>query len=274
MQENEQKNSPIKGRILQYLKIKGITPYRFYIDSGVTRNILTQANGISEDTMSRFLDYALDISPTWLLTGQGQMLKQTAPNPEPEPVILNATPPKSGYIAVPLVDIEAAAGFGVTNADYIDQSQLLYFPDTMLRGGGDRLCIGVVGESMMPTLHEDTHVVVRRLHRAEWESGILNNNIYVITTRNGESYIKRVKNRLKTDGVITLLSDNQNQRKYKPFDLSAEELHHIWVTELFISDTVVNCADYITTDNDISELREKVADLATTVEDLVQKASK
>jgi hypothetical protein len=74
MQENKQEKSPIKDRILQYLETKGITKYAFYKDSGTTRGILDQETGISEENIARFLAYAKDVSPLWLLTGEGNML--------------------------------------------------------------------------------------------------------------------------------------------------------------------------------------------------------
>ena len=75
MQENKQEKSPIKERITQYLELKGVTKYSFYKDSGVSRNILDQNTGISEDNISRFLAYAPEISVKWLITGKGEMFK-------------------------------------------------------------------------------------------------------------------------------------------------------------------------------------------------------
>lgn len=75
MKENIQEKSQIKQKILHYLMSKGITPYEFYKSSGVTRGILTQNNGINEDNLARFIAYATDVNPGWLLTGEGEMLK-------------------------------------------------------------------------------------------------------------------------------------------------------------------------------------------------------
>lgn len=79
MKEKQQEKSPIKQNILLYLGKKGVTPYEFYKKSGVTRGILQQNNGISEDNITRFLAYAPDVNPSWLLTGVGPMLLDTAP---------------------------------------------------------------------------------------------------------------------------------------------------------------------------------------------------
>lgn len=66
----------IKKRILQYLEFKGISKYKFYQETGITNGILSQSNGISEDSVLKFLSYYRDISAEWLLTGEGEMLKK------------------------------------------------------------------------------------------------------------------------------------------------------------------------------------------------------
>lgn len=81
MQENKQEKTQIKQKILLYLQNKGVSPYVFYKNSGVTRGILTQPNGINEENLARFLAYAPDVSPSWLLTGEGSMLKTNGPVP-------------------------------------------------------------------------------------------------------------------------------------------------------------------------------------------------
>lgn len=74
-----QENSIIKQNILKYLGYKDITPYRFYKENDVTRGILTQNNGITEENLLKFVRFAQDISLDWLLTGNGSMLKTETP---------------------------------------------------------------------------------------------------------------------------------------------------------------------------------------------------
>ena len=77
-QENRQEKSQIKQNISLYLAKKGVSEYEYYKLSGTTRGVLGQ-NGISEDNISRFLAYAPDVNPEWLLTGRGSMLKSKSP---------------------------------------------------------------------------------------------------------------------------------------------------------------------------------------------------
>ena len=75
MQENKQEKSPIKRKILLFLSENGISQYDFYRKTGITRGILGQNNGISEDNMARFLAAYPQVSVEWLLTGRGSMLR-------------------------------------------------------------------------------------------------------------------------------------------------------------------------------------------------------
>jgi len=79
-----QENSIIKQNILKYLEFKGVTQYRFYKENDVTRGILTQNNGITEENLLKFVRFAQDISLEWLLTGEGSMLKPEASSVPPD----------------------------------------------------------------------------------------------------------------------------------------------------------------------------------------------
>ena len=102
MQENKQEKSPIKQKILLYLTKKGISAYEFYKNSGVTRGVLSQNNGITEENIARFLAYAPDVSSEWLLTGEGAMLKD------------ENVPAKVSYdpsVGAPYYDVDFIGGF-------------------------------------------------------------------------------------------------------------------------------------------------------------------
>lgn len=75
MQEKKQEKSLVKQNISLYLAKKGVSDYEYYKQSGTTRGILGQNNGISEENIARFLAYAPDVNHEWLLTGHGSMLK-------------------------------------------------------------------------------------------------------------------------------------------------------------------------------------------------------
>ena len=85
MQEKSHKKSIVKQNILQIIEIKGLTKYDFYKKTRITRGVLDQNNGMSEDNIARFLAYFTDIDANWLLTGEGSMYRT--------PGVMNEAPP-------------------------------------------------------------------------------------------------------------------------------------------------------------------------------------
>ena len=81
-----QEKSPIKKNILQYIEYKGISKYKLYQETGITRGVLDQNNGMSEENTARFIAQYPEVSTDWLLTGKGAMLRgQSAPEVAPPP---------------------------------------------------------------------------------------------------------------------------------------------------------------------------------------------
>ena len=70
-----QEKSLIKKNILNYIDYKRITKYKFYQKTGITRGVLNQNNGMSEENINRFLAYYAEVNPEWLITGKGKMIK-------------------------------------------------------------------------------------------------------------------------------------------------------------------------------------------------------
>lgn len=73
MQENVQKISPIKQRILQFVENSGLSKREFYAKTSISRGTLENPSGITEDIISRFIATFPNISPAWLLNGVGEM---------------------------------------------------------------------------------------------------------------------------------------------------------------------------------------------------------
>lgn len=81
MQEISHKKSLVKQNILQVIEYKGISKYEFYKKTRITRGVLDQNNGMSEENIARFLAYFTDIDANWLLTGNGSMLRDQSEGP-------------------------------------------------------------------------------------------------------------------------------------------------------------------------------------------------
>ena len=68
-----------KDRILQFIEYKGISKNKFYNETGISNGILDKKSGLSMDTVEKFYSTYPEINPEWLLTGQGEMLKEPTP---------------------------------------------------------------------------------------------------------------------------------------------------------------------------------------------------
>lgn len=235
MQENKQEKSPIKQKILLYLSKKRISLYEFYKTSGVTRGILTQNNGINEDNITRFLAYAKDVSPEWLLTGEGDMLK-TSSTPENTPTdnsplsedkvtkidshnkgknkLIPASNPREG---IPLIPFSAMAG-ALTGEQTVLEYECERYVVPAFKGAD--FLMPVKGNSMAPTYVSGDIVACQRVPMDDlffqW------NKPYVLDTTQG-ALIKRIKPGTNTEHV-RIISDNT---EYDPYELPLSAIHAV-----------------------------------------------
>lgn len=80
MQENAKYIFSINQRILQLIEFLGITRYKLSQETGVSETVLLNLskgkNKPSVDILSKILNRYKVINPTWLLTGEGEMMKE------------------------------------------------------------------------------------------------------------------------------------------------------------------------------------------------------
>lgn len=162
MKEKQQEKSPIKQNILLYLENKGVTPYEFYKESGVTRGILQQNNGISEDNIARFLAYAPDVNIEWLLTSKGSMIKDGSTDIQISNDTTTSSMPTTSMnpgIGTPYYDVDFIGGF-----DEVFNSQVNIPATNIVIRGFEKasLWCNVTGHSMEPKIN---HGAIIALHQ-------------------------------------------------------------------------------------------------------------
>lgn len=161
MQEKQQEKSPIKQNILLYLAHKGVSAYEFYKESGVTRGILQQNNGISEDNIARFLAYANDVNVEWLITGRGEMLS-TMQEKQQEKSEQQDNLPQVTYdpsIGKPYYDVDFIGGF----SEVLNSQVTIPTSNIVIQGFGkaDMWC-NVTGHSMEPKINHGDIIALRK----------------------------------------------------------------------------------------------------------------
>lgn len=224
-----QEKSQIKQKILLYLTKKGITPYEFYKISGVTRGILTQNNGINEDNLARFLAYASDVNPEWLLTGEGEMLKTNRisrhNSVEQVPVVeykdseipqVKQIPELQNNHTRPRIPLNAAAGGLSVALSSVSESECEQMPVIPSLPKYD-FTIVARGESMEPVIESGDELACRFITESAF---IQWGRIHVLDTAQG-IVVKRI---FESDGHILCRSDNKG---YPDFPISKEEIYHM-----------------------------------------------
>ncbi|WP_438712650.1 hypothetical protein ACSTS3_10500 [Aquimarina muelleri] len=64
--------SCIKSRMLEFIESKGISKYKFYKETGMTRGVLESKSGITEDNITKFIAYYPNVNLDWLIRGIGE----------------------------------------------------------------------------------------------------------------------------------------------------------------------------------------------------------
>lgn len=223
MQKNNREISILKKRILQYLNYKGISKYEFYQKTSISNGVLSQTGGISEENILRFLSYYKDVNPIWLLSGDGEMLRN---DNEYNKVMLvennsiqrfkHKTDIPASSVRVPLYNVEAVAGIvevfdQITNTEPIAYLEIPNLPN----------CDGaiyMVGDSMYPLLKSGDIIIYKVLNNLQ---NILWGEMYLLSlVHDGDAFItvKYVK-QSNIPNHVTLISYNEHhQPKDFPID--------------------------------------------------------
>lgn len=203
----------ILDRIKQFIDSEGIAVSAFEKSIGMSNasfgKSLRSGGAIGTDKLENILSVYPNLSPNWLLTGEGAMLKG-----EDLPVAHQTTSPKEG---IPLIPLSAMAGALTGEQTVLEYECERYVVPAF--NGADFL-IPVKGNSMTPTYVSGDIVACQRVPMTglffQW------NKPYVLDTAQG-ALIKRIKPGSDKEHVL-IVSDNE---EYDPFELPYSEIHAV-----------------------------------------------
>lgn len=204
--------SNIKERVLYISENKGIAREKFFDDLGITYGNFkgkAKEKALSSDILAKIVAKYPDISPEWLLTGRGEMLKPEHENQSSEITIVKGNRRTSDAMIesqeIPLYDLDATAGLsaffkGDKKASIIDTIKIPNAP----RCDG---AFGVVGDSMVPLLRSGDTILYKEVplnidyimfgemyvlsyDLGDWEEVIAVK--YIHKSKKGKNYIKLV----------------------------------------------------------------------------------
>ena len=194
---------------MQFCATLGISKRDFYSKIGVSRGTLESSTGITEDVMAKFIATYSEINISWLITGEGTMLKNDAPPSEAtvQPIYQPRSPEKKvDNQIINLYDFEATAGLRSLldnrHANIIDTIKIPNMP----KCDG---AIHIVGDSMYPRLKPGDIIFYKKLP-IDLQS-ILYGEMYLLSySIDGDDYcvVKYIKRSDKGEPFITLASHN------------------------------------------------------------------
>lgn len=224
----------IVDRILQIIDFKGINKRKFYIETGLSNGFLDKVKDVGVSKIEDILKSYPDINTEWLVTGKGDMLKPNIKEMPPLERVAkrvafseetknteNATvlnEPGITYEGIPLIPIDAMAGFGTGGVQVMDYDTQKYVVPEFTELNVDFM-IRVKGSSMYPKYNSGDLVACKKLVLSDiffqW------NKVYVLDTDQG-ALIKRIKK--GSEDNLLIVSDNPS---YDPYELHLSQIHAI-----------------------------------------------
>lgn len=232
-----QNKSQIKTNILKFLEYQNITKPEFYRKTSITRGILDQNNGISEENITRFLATFPIVDANWLLSGKGSMIKNSSPgykNSNNNDTLVDQTPKSTNMNEVDLLENPTEISVPYFN-EYASAGLMLGIADGKIRpdayinvpGYSDcDLAINVYGESMYPEYRSGEIVICKKVPVDSQMSYIRFGEAYIAICDDGPvlKYIKR------TDDNDYLVFESANE-KYQPYLVHKSRIQELYIVK-------------------------------------------
>lgn len=215
----------VKDRIFECLKYKGVSVTKAESLLCWSKGALLKSNSISSDRLGEFYLQFPDVSPEWLLTGSGDMLKQPSTQ-EVSGDIIPLSHPKTPDKIYPmsefnLYDIDVSAGLsrlfsedGDRNKAYLGKISIPNMPK----------CDGavkVIGDSMYPLLKSGDIIAYKEVHNVE---SVQYGEIYILQIEDDSDVsvvVKYVKKSSEGNDYLNLVSYN---KEHDPKDVRKESI--------------------------------------------------
>lgn len=197
-------------RMKQIVDSKGISKRSFYQTVGLSNGYLDKEREVGHKKMESIIYSYPDISPAWLLTGEGEMYRTTSPAQTTNEFKL-MTDTDIDNQSIPLYNLEATAGIvelfkDSSHAEVVDTMKIPNLPK----------CDGalfVTGDSMYPILKSGDIIVYKQVN--DFQYGIFFGEMYLVSIEvDGEDYtsVKYIQKSEKGDDFIRLVSHNQHHQ--------------------------------------------------------------
>ena len=181
----------LKERLLQFIKSQGLSVSAFESKVGLSNGSVSRTNdNIRRRTVESITTAFPQLNETWLLTGEGEMLKQSADEirefTDDELDELRSEIEAGRASVVPLIPASAFAGFvnGISPESIKrEQCELITSPVA-----GAEYAIPITGDSMEPDYPDGSLAYIKRINE---QAFIPWGHVVILDTENG-AFIKRI----------------------------------------------------------------------------------
>lgn len=198
----------IKDRIIEFLQYKGINKAEFGRRIGVSSAYITSIRkSIQPDKVERIKAAFPDLNLAWLLTGEGEMLRDDV-------ATALTVRSKDGANMVPLLNLDARGGFGGNDVDgpeYV--AQYIPWPDSQ---PGD-FAVEVTGDSMSPNIAPGSRILLRPV--PGWSRFVEYNRPYVVELTDDRRLLKVIARSTTPDSLDLLSYNPQYPTQPIPIDM-------------------------------------------------------
>lgn len=204
-------SSPVKARLLQFLKEKRLSQTEFTKSIGVSATYIgAMRKSLSADKVMKIRERYPELNTTWLLYGEGEMLVKAA-------VAEKRSDVPEGY-EVPLLPVAAFAGNLQSWSDgyALSQCEKIVAPVK-----GVDFAIRLSGDSMEPVLHNGSTLFIKRINEKAFLPW---GNMMVVDTENGV-LVKAIYPIPEAPNAIEARSVNP---KYPPIRIPGESIFGIY----------------------------------------------
>ena len=191
--------------------------------------ICNQKRDVTIDLLQKAIEH-YHISAQYIFEGKGTMFVKEDKDMGFRLLTIVTDPSNNEKIVH--VPIPAQAGYISEMADptFFNELPTFSLPDYRYTAGTHR-SFDVDGDSMEPVLEDGDKLICSFIEPNNWVNSLKDDSVYVIVTR-GDIVVKRIANKIKSEGIIELHSDNDC---YKPYSVDINDVKEIWYVRTKLS---------------------------------------
>lgn len=219
-----------KSRLVKYLDFKGVSKLAFYRQTGLNRGLIDTDKlhqQLTSDKIATIIATYKDLNLDWLITGEGDMLKQSTPV-EITPIHTKYTEATIEKQYIPYYSWEATAGVVQLFDDDPEYEVGKIIIPRMPKCDG---AMSVTGDSMYPLLKNGDIVAYSLIHDLH---NIHYGDMYIVSlNEDGDIYtaVKWVQQHPTDPSKVLLVSNNEN---YAPREVELRHIRHIALVKFSI----------------------------------------